>query len=459
MIVSIVLAAGVGKRMYSKTPKILHKIAGREIVKYAMDAVSLHSDLVVSVISENIPSEIFTKSIISYQNLPLGTGDAVKKGLEAVPNVDNDSLIIIVTGDNPLLKSDDVREFIDFHGAKGNDISVLSALADNPAGLGRIIREGNKLVKIVEEVDATDREKQVKEINTGVYIFKKSLLADALNKISNSNSQGEYYLTDVLNVLKDSAKIGVKTLERKLPVYGVNNRYELALASAVIQGEILKKHMIEGVTIDNPQTVQIDFDVKIERDTRILSGSIIEGNTHIGEGCVIGPYARIIDSDIGSESSIQMSVVMNSIVGENCTIGPFSYVRPENLLARNVKIGTFVEVKKSRFNENTKVPHLSYVGDATVGKDVNIGAGTITCNFSGLEGSKKNPTYIEDNVFIGSHTTLVAPIVVRKNAYTAAGSVITEEVPEDSLALGRSKQVNKEGWVKRRKESNDKRST
>jgi len=459
MIASIILAAGIGKRMYSKTPKVLHKIAGREIVKYAIDAVKPNSDVSVVVISKNIPKEIFQNIIVAYENVPLGTAEAAKKGLEAINNIDKNSLVIITTGDNPLLTSSDIKEFIAFHKKNESDVSLLTAIAENPSGLGRVIKDGQKFVKIVEETDATDKEKAVKEINTGVYIFRKDLLADALSKISRSNAQAEFYLTDALSLLKDSARISVKTLEKRLPVYGVNNRYELSIAAGVIEGEILKQHMLNGVTITNPETVQIDYGVLLESDVTILPYTIIEGKTQIGEDSIIGPYTRIMDSIIGKGASVQMSVVMNSLIGDNSKIGPFSYVRPESILAKNVKIGTFVEVKKSRFNENTKVPHLSYIGDAVVGKDVNIGAGTITCNFNGLEGDKKNPTYIEDNAFIGSHSTLVAPLVVKKNAYTAAGSVVTEEVPEDSLAIGRSKQVNKEGWVKRRKQSNDKRDT
>jgi bifunctional UDP-N-acetylglucosamine pyrophosphorylase/glucosamine-1-phosphate N-acetyltransferase len=459
MIASIVLAAGIGKRMYSKTPKVLHRIAGREIIKYAIDSVKPNSDLTVVVISESIPKELFEDVIVAYQNVPLGTGESTKKGLEAISSIGDDSLIVVTTGDNPLLTADDIKGLIAFHNVNSNDVSLLSAIADNPSGLGRIVRNSSNFIKIVEERDATDEEKTIKEINTGVYIFRKKLLLDALQGISNNNAQGEYYLTDVLSILRKSAKIGVKTLERLLPVYGVNNRYELVLAANFVESEILKNHMLNGVTIMNPETVSIDYGVEIKRDATILPGTILEGRTQIGEGAVIGPYARIINSIIGSGTSVQMSVVMDSLVSENCAIGPFAYVRPENVLAKNVKIGTFVEVKKSRFNENTKVPHLSYIGDATVGKDVNIGAGTITCNFNGLEGDKKNPTYIEDNVFIGSHSTLVAPLVIKKNSYTAAGSVVTENVPEDALAIGRAKQSNKEGWVKRRKLLNDKRST
>ncbi len=459
MIASIILAAGIGKRMYSKTPKVLHKIAGREIVKYAIDSVKPNSDVTVVVISESIPRELFDNLVIAYQNVPLGTGDAVQKGLESIANIDDSSQVIVTTGDNPLLTADDIKRFINFHNANGNDISLLTAIADDPSGLGRTVRDGAVFTKIVEEADATEEEKAIKEINTGVYIFSKGVLLKAIRKISNNNAQGEYYITDVLSILRKNAKIGVKTLERRLPVYGVNNRYELSLAAGVIKNEILKNHMLNGVTIMNPETVSIDYGVEVGRDVTILPGAILEGHTQIGGGAMIGPYTRIIDSVIGSRTLVQMSVVLNSLIGEDCTIGPFSYVRPENILARKVKIGTFVEVKKSRFNENTKVPHLSYIGDATVGKNVNIGAGTITCNFSGLEESKKNPTYIEDNAFIGSHSTLVAPLVIKRNGYIAAGSVVTEEVPEDALAIGRTKQVNKEGWVKRRKLSNDKGST
>ncbi|MGB9615181.1 MAG: bifunctional UDP-N-acetylglucosamine diphosphorylase/glucosamine-1-phosphate N-acetyltransferase GlmU [Fervidobacterium sp.] len=457
MITSIILAAGIGKRMYSSTPKVLHKICGREMIFYSEDAVRNISEKVVLVISKSIPREIFKSGeILAYQDPPLGTGDAVKKGLEAVSALPGDSLILITTGDNPLIKEEDIVKLVDFHLNGNNQISLLSAISDNPSGLGRVIKDANNsFVKIVEEKDANDEEKLVKEINVGTYIFRKDVLEEALSEVGNNNTQKEYYLTDSLEIVKKKGmKIGVLTWNKVLPVYGINNRYELYEATRLIQQEILVSLMKNGVTVINPDTVVIDHGVKISNDVTINPGTMIEGSTKVESGCELGPYARVVNSVIGKNTIIQFSVVVNSLVGENCTIGPFAHVRPENILANNVKIGTFVEVKKSKFNEHSKAPHLSYIGDATIGKNVNIGAGTITCNFSGLEGDKKNPTFIEDDVFIGSNSTLVAPITIRKGSYTAAGSVITDEVPEESLAIGRAKQVNKEGWVKRRKKSN-----
>ncbi|BAL80607.1 bifunctional UDP-N-acetylglucosamine diphosphorylase/glucosamine-1-phosphate N-acetyltransferase GlmU [Caldisericum exile] len=452
MITGVVLGAGIGKRMHSKLPKVLHKICGREMIFYAIDSIKeiVDNGLIV-VINEAIPKEIFEGFEVRIQKTPLGTGDAVKV---AIDGFDTD-LVLITTGDNPLFEKDDILGFYNFFKETNSDIAFISAEAEDPTNLGRVIRKGDEFIKIVEESDASSDEKTIKEINTGVYIFKFSYLKSLLKKLSNANAQGEYYLTDTLSLAKsEGLKVSVYKLPRKFPIYGVNNRFELTIAEKIIQEKILKKHMLNGVTIHNPETQKIDYFVEIGNDTEILPGCILEGKTKIESDCVIGPFTQIVDSHISRGSSVKQSVVLNSYVGENCTIGPFAYVRPENMLVKNVKIGTFVEVKKSKFDEGAKVPHLSYIGDATVGKNVNIGAGTITCNFSGLEGNKKNPTYIEDDVFVGSHSTLVAPLVIRKGAYTAAGSVITQEVPEDSLAIARAQQVNKIGWVKRRKGQN-----
>jgi len=451
MITGVVLGAGIGKRMHSKVPKVLHKICGREMIFYAIDSVKDIVDSVVVVINESMSKELFEGFEVRVQKTPLGTGDALKV---ALTGIDTD-LVLVTTGDNPLFEKEDILKFYNFFKETNSDISFISAEADDPTNLGRVLRSGDEFVKIVEEADATEEEKAIKEINTGVYLFKFSLLSKILEELSNNNAQGEYYLTDTLTIAKDKGyKVTVYKLPKKLPIYGVNNRFELSIAEKIIQEKILKKHMLNGVTIHNPETQKIDYFVEIENDTEILPGCVLEGKTKIESDCVVGPFAQIIDSHISKGSIVKQSIVMNSYVGENCSIGPFAYVRPENILVRNVKIGTFVEVKKSKFDEGAKVPHLSYIGDATVGKNVNIGAGTITCNFSGLEGNKKNPTLIEDDVFIGSHSTLVAPLVIRKGAYTAAGSVITQEVPEDSLAIARAQQVNKIGWVKRRKGQN-----
>jgi len=448
MITTIVLGAGIGKRMHSKLPKVLHKICGREMIFYAIDAVKDISQNVVVVINDKMEEALFSPYTVRVQREPLGTGDAVRAGIEGIVG----DTVLVTTGDNPLFEKDDIDAFYEFFKDTRSDIAFISAVADDPASLGRVVRSGVDFVRIVEESDATDEEKRIKEINTGVYLFKLDVLRELLKGLKNDNAQGEYYLTDLLTLGKErNLKVTTFKLEKKLPVYGVNNRYELAMAEKVIQERIIKKHMLNGVTIRNPETQKIDYFVEIEHDVELLPGCIIEGHTRIESDCVIGPYAQIVDTQIGKGSVVRQSVVIDSLIGENCSIGPFAYVRPENMLNKGVKIGTFVEVKKSHFDEGTKVPHLSYIGDATVGKNVNIGAGTITCNYSGLEGNKKNPTYIEDDVFIGSHSTLVAPVVIRRGAYTAAGSVITEEVEEYTLAIARAQQVNKVGWVKRRK--------
>ncbi len=452
--VCIVLAAGVGKRMHSSIPKVMHPICGRPMVKYVIDAAKGISDKVVVVISEKIDKNVFSNVELVYQKVPLGTGDAVRQALTAVSNIPDETPVFIITGDNPLIKSSDLKELLAFHRDAKSGAALLTALSDNPIGFGRIVRHETDFVKIVEEKDATEEEKKINEINTGVYVFAKKHLADAISEITPNNLQKEYYLTDALTILKKKGvKVSVKKMERKFSVYGINNRKELSIATKIIQEEILDKLMFSGVTIINPDSVCIDFDVRIENDVTILPGVLIQGKTTIGKDCVIGPNTRIVDSVIKSDVGVQYSVIRQANVGDNCKIGPFAYVRPDSKMSKNVKIGAFVEVKKSQFGENTKVPHLSYIGDTTVGENVNIGAGTITCNYDGLQ-SKKKQTFIEKDVFIGSHNTLVAPIKIGKGAYTAAGSVITEEVPEDALAIGRAKQINKKEWAKRRKKSN-----
>lgn len=450
--VSIVLAGGIGKRMHSKTSKVMHKICGREMLFYATDAVKNVTERVILVVSPHINSEALKGFEVVYQEAPLGTGDAVKKALPLISSLPDDGTIVIVPGDNPLIREGDISSLMDFHVKEGNGVTILAAVSENPAGLGRIVRIGNEFVHIVEESEATEEEKKIKEISTGIYIFRKDLLIEGLSQIDNKNTQGEYYLTDVLGIIAHKERVGIKILERKLPVYGVNNRVELSIATANIQTEIVERLMLEGVTFINPQTTSVDYFVKIGEDTTVYPFCILEGKTEIGMDCTLGPFVRITDSFVGKSTKIQYSFVRGSYIGEECSIGPFSSVRPENVFEKKVKIGSFVEVKKSKVSENSKVPHLSYIGDAIVGKDVNVGAGTITCNFSGLEGEKKNPTFIEDGVFIGSNSTLVAPIILRKGAYIAAGSVVTEEVPQYSLAVGRARQVNKIGWVKRRKD-------
>ncbi len=454
--VAIVLAAGIGKRMHSKIPKVLHKICGKEMALYPITAAkSAGFKRIVAVISENMDTEIFKEEIIAYQKVPLGTGDAALKGLSAVKKLPDDTDVLILTGDNPLITAYDLNRLQQFHKESKNSATILTGDTENPNGLGRIVKEKGQFIKIVEEKDANNTEKNIKEINTGIYLFKKSALEKSLGHLSNNNAQNEYYLTETLSYLKNNNfKVGVLKMDRTLPIYGVNNRIELSIATDIIRKEILNALMIQGVTIINPSATSIDYCVEIGNDTVIYPGSVIQGDTRIGSGCEIGPNTRIIDAKIGNNTTVQFSVILKSKIGENCTIGPFSYIRRGNELKNNVKIGTFVELKKSLVNENSKIPHLSYIGDATIGKNVNIGAGTITCNFSGLQGKKKNPTFIGDNVFIGSHNTLVAPVIIRNNAYTAAGSLINKEVPEWALAIGRARQVNKENWVKRRKKGN-----
>ncbi len=356
----------------------------------------------------------------------------------------------MVCGDTPLIRDETLKSLVEFHQKQNAKATILTAVAENPYGYGRIIRnEKGQVSQIVEQKDASDEQQLVKEINTGTYCFDNKALFESLKLVKNENAQGEYYLPDVIEILKAQGEIvSAFTTDDFDEILGVNDRVALSQAEEIMRARINEKHMRNGVTIINPLTTHISMDAVIGSDTVIKPGVIIEGNTIIGEDCIIGPNSQITNSQIGNRTSVQNSVVISSIVGEDTTIGPFAHLRPDSQLGNHVKIGNFVEVKKSTLGNDTKVSHLSYIGDAEVGNDVNIGCGSITVNY---DGKNKHKTIIEDRVFVGCNSNLVAPVKIGEGSFIAAGSTVTKEVPKDALAIARARQENKLDYAKKLK--------
>ena len=455
-IAAIILAAGLGKRMKSDIPKVLHTVAGRPMPFYPIEVVkSLGVEKVVVIVGHKaeevtkvLNSELQTPNselIYVKQEPQLGTGHAV---LCAEDNLKSwKGNILILSGDVPLITRETILGLLDLHTKKKAVISFISAIVKDPAGYGRVVRgKKNTVLKIVEDKDASQREKRISEINTGIYFVDAAFLFSGIKRIKKENAQGEYYLPDLIKMaVKQKERVAALTHINAAEVMGINNRIELSEANEVMRERINNELMLSGVTMLNPENIYIHNGVKIGKDTVIYPNAFLEGSAEIGERCVIEEGCKIINSAIGDGSVIKShSVIESSQVGQNVSIGPFARLRPECIIEDKARIGNFVEVKKSRIGKGTKANHLSYIGDATIGEDVNIGAGTITCNYDGI---KKHQTVIEDGAFIGSDTQLVAPVRVGKNAYIGSGSTITKNVPPGSLALSRAEQRNIEGWV------------
>ena len=447
---AVILAAGEGKRMKSKLPKVLHKVQGKTMVDWVIDtARDSGADDICVVIGhggEQVKEALKDRNVkFAVQREQLGTGHAV---MQAGDFIEDNADIIVFYGDTPLITAETIKKMLDYHRKEDNSITIISAIVDNPAGYGHIIRDENGLfVKNVEHKDATDEEKLVKEINTGIYCFKGTALKKGLSLLKNDNAQKEYYLPDTLEIiLSDGGKVNAMVVDDADEFAGVNSRVQLAEAEAVMRNRINRYHMENGVTIIDPSRTYIDADVVIGCDTVLLPGVVIEGKTVIGEDCVVGPDSRLTDTKLGNGVKFQYSTAIESSVDDNTTVGPYAYIRPNCAIGKNVKIGDFVEVKNSNVGDGTKVSHLTYIGDSDVGERINFGCGTVTVNY---DGNKKFRTVIGDDVFIGCNTNLVAPVKVGKGAYIAAGSTITDEVPENCLAIARERQINKTGWVKK----------
>ena len=450
----IILAAGDGTRMKSRQAKVLHHVAGRSLLGHVLAAVNHLSPsqirVVVGANRESVEAhiaEITPSAITVFQEKRGGTGHAVQL---ALAGSSTQGTVLVLAGDTPMLTGASLEAFLEAHEVGKFAASVLTAEHPDPTGYGRIIRDdGDELLRIVEERDASEDERFIIEINSGVYAFDGAKLANAIGQITNSNSQGELYLTDVIEILKSSGdSIAAILIADFTEILGVNDRIQLAESAALLRDRINEHWMREGVTIIDPTTTWIDATATISSDVTLHPGSAILGATTIATGAVIGPRTTLTDCVVKVGASVLESVATKTEIGEGATVGPFTYLRSGTVLGDNTKAGAFVEIKNSTVGEGSKVPHLSYVGDATIGEGSNIGAATIFVNYDGVD---KHHTKIGDHVRIGSDTMLVAPITIGDGAYTAAGSVITENVPAGAIGVGRAKQRNVLGWVMRKR--------
>lgn len=447
---ALILAAGQGTRIKSDLPKVLHKVCGKEMVNHVIDTMRKAKiddiDVIIGKGAELVKEKTASRNIIySLQEEQLGTGHAVKCAIDFLKN--KTGVVGVFAGDAPLIKPETIENLFETHIKNKNSATLLSSIVEDPTGYGRIVRNGDEVLKIVEHKDCTEEELKINEMNAAIYCFDIESLLSSLEKLSNNNKQGEYYLTDVIGILKDEGKkVGALSIDYEETI-GVNSRVQLAEAEEILRRRINRRHMENGVTLIDPNSIYIGDDVEIGRDTIIYPGNVIEGNTKIGEGVTLYPNSRISNSVISNSVEIQSSVIIDSQVGEGTTVGPFAYIRPESVIGSHARIGDFVEIKKSHIGNNTKVSHLTYIGDAKVGENCNFGCGTVVVNY---DGKKKNTTIIGNNSFIGCNTNLVSPVTVEDNTYIAAGSTIVNDVKEGELAVARAKQRNIEGWVAKR---------
>ncbi len=451
---AVIMAAGKGSRMKSAHSKVVQKVAGESMVCHVVRAVGkMGVEKVIAVVGhkmEEVKSVLGDKIVYAHQTELLGTGDAVMRAFEFIG--DETEHVVILSGDAPLITEKTLSESFEFHEKNGFSCTVFTATLPDAARYGRIIKnDKGELLKIVEFADATDEEKEIREINGGMYWFRATDLKDALSKIDNNNAQGEYYLTDTIDVLKREGK-GVGCFEVSDPdeILGVNTKLELTKVDAIMRRRINEAHALNGVYFQNIENTFIGPDVIIESDAEILSGTILSGKTKICADCVIGPNSKVVDSFVGRGSKLDNTVALSCNIGNDCNIGPFTYIRPGSIIGNGCKVGDFVEIKNAVLGDKTKASHLTYVGDADVGKGVNFGCGTITVNY---DGKKKHRTTIGDKAFIGCNTNLVSPVNVGDGAYIAAGSTITDEVPEKTLAIARARQVIKTNWKDKREEN------
>ncbi|MCL5071640.1 MAG: bifunctional UDP-N-acetylglucosamine diphosphorylase/glucosamine-1-phosphate N-acetyltransferase GlmU [Actinobacteria bacterium] len=442
----VILAAGKGKRMLSSTPKVLHNIIDKPMIYYALkEAEKLNADNIFVItgheheVLEKYLADNFPEVKPVYQEKQMGTGHAVSL-LKSHADEKWQS-VLVLTGDCPLIKSETLAALAASQ-QNGNYASCLvTALLDNPFGYGRVVKNRfGEIIRIVEESDATPDEKLIKEINTSIYCFDAEALFNNISSINSDNFQQEYYLTDIIEKFSDkNLKSSTLLIDDTSEILGINDRVQLSGVEKIMRKRINENFMASGVTITDPDSAFIGVDVHIENDVVIEPFSFIKGQTVIRKGCIIGPFVQLFDCEIDTGTIINSAVIKNARIGKNNNIGPYSYIRPGTITNENVKVGGFCEVKKSVIGSNSKIPHLSYIGDTEMGSNINIGASSVTCNYDGY---RKNRTVIGDNVFIGSDTMLVPPVEIGKGAIVAAGSVITEDVPENAMALARGKQVN-----------------
>ena len=468
--IALVLAAGQGTRMKSHKPKVIHEIMGIPMVELVIDAArqaGCNETIVVTGHESQQVEAILPAGVhVVHQEQRIGTANAVSVAAEKVSELTGrpdqaattdptQGVLVVLSGDVPLLSARTIEKLIRHCIDTQSAMTVLTAILPDATGYGRIIRDEQTgdVLRIVEHKDATPEELAVKEINTGIYCFALDNLFTRLGRIDNNNAQGEYYLTDILALLKaDEQRVTALAVENPDEVGGVNSRVQLSEATALLQQRINTAHMVGGVTIVSPQTTWISPRVAIEQDVTIYPNTHLMGTTYIASGAVIGPDTRITNSDIGACSVIDSSIVLDSTIRTHVNVGPRAYIRPHCNVDDGAKVGTSVEIKGTHIGKGSKVPHLSYVGDAEIGTQCNLGAGTITCNYDGYH---KSQTTLGDNVFVGSDTMLVAPVKVGSGAVIGAGSVIAHDVPADALALERSEQITKEGWAARHRAQHD----
>jgi bifunctional UDP-N-acetylglucosamine pyrophosphorylase / glucosamine-1-phosphate N-acetyltransferase len=453
----VILAAGKGTRMKSARPKVLHSVAGRPMIDYVLNAASaIHpasTTVVVGHEAETLKRELARHSGLSFvvQEPQLGTGHALLAAESALSGAQG--TLLLLSGDVPLLRPETLEILVGLHVSTGSAMTVVTARVANPHGYGRIIRagvDGREIARIVEEKDASEEERLVREINSGIYAFRLEGLFDAVRTIGSGNAQREYYLPDLVAIYRARGqRVETQTVTHPEEILGINSRAELAAVSGIVRQAKNQSLMAAGVTIEDPATTYVDSEVTVGADTVLHPGVSLEGETRIGEGCEIHSGARLVNARIGDRVTVlNHSIITDSEIGSDASVGPFAHVRNQAVVGRGAKVGNFVEMKKTQLGSESKAMHLAYLGDALIGEKVNIGAGTITCNYDGVT---KQTTTIEDGAFIGSDTQLIAPVTVGKGAYVGTGTTVRDNVPPGSLAVSAGKQRNIEGWVKEKK--------
>ena len=451
---ALILAAGKGTRFKSDKIKVLHSLMGKSMLQWVVDSIQrLGPDCIHIVVGyqKDVVQNVITGQNINFvhQKKQLGTAHAVLAAQAALRKEAGRDLLII-NGDLPLIRSETLKPLLRSHRARGNSLTFLTADLDDPTGFGRVILTEDNTFRIVEEKEATPAQKKLNEINVGIYIFRIKDLLKSLSKVSNTNKKGEYYLTDMIEILsRDGKKVGKCKTGNIEEIVGVNDRYELARAIDILRLRKIKSLAERGVTVYDPKSTWIDDVVRVGRDTVIYPSVILEGETVIGSHCTIFPYVHVIDTQVGKRVKLfSSSMIEQSVIRDDAKVGPFTHLRPKSIIRQGAKVGNFVEMKNTDFGRRSKAGHLSYLGDADIQEDVNIGAGTITCNY---DGARKSKTKIESGAFIGSGAELVAPVKIGKKAYVGAGSTITKDVSPESLAVSRSRQKEKPGWVRRKR--------
>ena len=449
----VILAAGKGTRMKSAVSKVVHPLAGRPLIEHVIRTAAVLEPATITVVvghgADDVRAALANWPNVRFvvQSPQLGTGHAL---LQTEPVLaGQQGRVLLLYGDVPLLTVDTLRQLLDRHQSTSAWLTVLTATVPDPYGYGRIIRDQGRIVRIVEERDAGEGEHAIREINSGIYVFELDGLFGALRSLATDNAQGEYYLTDlVAGSVREGRRVETLPIADHVEVRGVNTRVDLAELTRVLRDRTRRRLMLAGVTLENPDSVYVDDGVEIGEDTVIGPNVVLSGATRLGPGGRIGPGPRISDSVLGAGvTDLDHCVIVQSTIDDGCTLGPFAHLRPESRLGAGARVGNFVELKKTTLGPNSKANHLAYLGDAVIGANVNIGAGVITCNYDGVS---KHQTRIDDGVFVGSDSQLVAPVHVGPGAYVAAGSTITRDVPPGSLAVARSHQINKDGWAERR---------